>query len=167
MMLICYDGSPDAEAAVERAAEPLKGESSTVLTVWQPFVEVLAHTPSGFGLAPGAIDFEAIDQATRTNAEQRAEEGAELARQAGLDATARTCAQETTTARAILAEAAAVGARAIVMGSRGLTGLKSVLLGSVSHGVIQHPDRTVVVVPSPDVAAARRHQPSATGPAVR
>ena len=41
------------------------------------------------------------------------------------------------------------------MGSRGLTGLKSVLLGSVSHELIQHADRTVAVVPSPGVAASR------------
>jgi hypothetical protein len=29
------------------------------------------------------------------------------------------------------------------------------LLGSVSHAVIQHADRAVIVVPSPEVAAAR------------
>jgi hypothetical protein len=36
-----------------------------------------------------------------------------------------------------------------------LTALKSILLGSVSHAVIQNADRTVIVVPSADVAAAR------------
>ena len=41
------------------------------------------------------------------------------------------------------------------MGSRGLTGLKPLLLGSVSHAVIQHASRMVIVVPSPQVAAAR------------
>jgi nucleotide-binding universal stress UspA family protein len=46
------------------------------------------------------------------------------------------------------------------MGTRGLTGIKSVLLGSVSHAVLQHADRPVIVVPSPDVAnkrAGHRH----------
>jgi nucleotide-binding universal stress UspA family protein len=42
-----------------------------------------------------------------------------------------------------------VGAGAIVIGSRGLTGVKSLLLGSVSHEVIRHADGTVVVVPWP------------------
>jgi nucleotide-binding universal stress UspA family protein len=155
MILICYDGSPDSRAAIEHGAELLKGEPATVLTVWQPFIEVLAHTSAGFGLTPGMVDIEEIDAATRKSAEERAEEGAALARAAGLNAQPRVCSQATTTAAAILSAADEVGASAIVIGSRGLTGLKSLLLGSVSHAVIQHADRTVIVVPSPDVAVAR------------
>jgi nucleotide-binding universal stress UspA family protein len=49
------------------------------------------------------------------------------------------------------------------MGSRGLTGVKSLLLGSVSRSVIQHADRTVIVVPSPEVAAARARERPAEG----
>jgi nucleotide-binding universal stress UspA family protein len=70
----------------------------------------------------------------------RSDEGAERARRAGLDAHSRTRAQTTTVAEAIIAEAADIEASAIVIGSRGLTGLKSVLLGSVSHAVLQHAD---------------------------
>ncbi len=55
----------------------------------------------------------------------------------------------------ILEQAADVDASAIVLGSRGLTGLKSLLLGSVSHAVIQHADRPVIVVPSRELAAGR------------
>lgn len=164
MILICYDGSPDSKASIEHGAELLKGQPATVLTVWQPFVEVLSA--SGFGLTPGMIDYEEVDAAARNSAQERAEEGAQLARDAGLNAQPRTCSQVATTASAILSQAEEVGARAILMGSRGLTGLKSLLLGSVSHAVIQHADRTVIVVPSPDVAAARedeRHRAHASG----
>jgi nucleotide-binding universal stress UspA family protein len=153
VILICYDGSADANAAIEHGAELLKGQPATVLTVWQPFVEVLAA--SGFGLAPGIVNTEEVDDASRKRAEQRADEGAKLARAAGFNVRVRTCSQKTTVAGAILAEAEAVDASAILMGSRGLTGLKSLLLGSVSHAVIQHADRAVIVVPSTEVAASR------------
>jgi nucleotide-binding universal stress UspA family protein len=125
--------------------------------VWEPFMQVLARSPSGFGLAAGGADnTEKIDAAAREQAHERAAEGAELARKVGFDAHARTVSEDTTTADAILGQAAEVGATAILMGSRGLTGLKSVLLGSVSHAVIQHADRAVIVVPSPEVASERQ-----------
>ena len=106
------------------------------------------------------VDAEPIDKAAREYAEDRAAEGAQLARAAGLQAEPKTCAQTTTTDEAILREAESIGASAILMGSRGLTGLRSLLVGSVSHAVIQHADRAVIVVPSPAVAsdrAQRRH----------
>lgn len=161
MILICYDGSPDSKAAIEHGAKLLKGQPATVLTVWQPFIQVMTRSYGGFGMVAGiGQDEVAIDQATHEQAERQAEEGAQLARDAGFDATPRTCAQDTTAAEAILTEADAIDAGAILMGSRGLTGVKSLLLGSVSHGVIQRADRAVVVVPSPDVAAARGRERS-------
>jgi nucleotide-binding universal stress UspA family protein len=156
MILICYDGSPDSKAAIEHGAELLKGQTAIVLTVWQPFIEVVTRAYAGFGMSAGMVDQEAIDKATRQHAEESAQEGAQLARDAGLDAQPHTRSQETTTADAILSEADAVDASAILMGSRGLTGLKSLLLGSVSHAVIQHADRIVIVAPSPEVAASRK-----------
>jgi nucleotide-binding universal stress UspA family protein len=158
MILICYDGSADAKTAVEHAAELFASEQATVLTVWQPFIEVIARTTVGFGMVPSIPDADEIDTASRKSAEQAAAEGVELARKLGMDAEPRTCAQGSTTARTILGQADKLGARAIVMGSRGLTGVKSLLLGSVSHEVIQHADRTVVVVPSPEVAASRARE---------
>ena len=155
MILICYDGSADARAAVEHAAELFRDEPATVLTVWEPFIEVVARTTVGFGLVPAIPDADEIDEASRKAAEEIASEGAKLATDLGMQAMPRICPQTTTTGRAILAEAARVGAGAIVMGSRGLTGVKSLLLGSVSHEVLQHADRTVAVVPSPEVARSR------------
>lgn len=160
MILICYDGSADARAAIDEAGKLLGGQTATVLTVWQPFAELLAETPLGFGLAPGVLNIEETDNASREAAQRLAAEGAELARQAGFNAQARQSVRLETTAHAILAEAESAGARAIVMGSRGLTGLKSLLLGSVSHAVLQRADRTVIVVPSPAVADSRKHRQS-------
>jgi nucleotide-binding universal stress UspA family protein len=158
MILLCYDGSADARAAVQSAGELFSGKRVTVLTVWQPFVEIVARTTVGFGMVPTIPDADEVDAASSRGAERTAAEGAELARQAGLDAEPMAVAQLSTTARAILAEADKLDAGAIVMGSRGLTGVKSLLLGSVSHEVIQHADRTVVVVPSTDVASSRARE---------
>jgi nucleotide-binding universal stress UspA family protein len=158
MILICYDGSDDAKAAIDQAGKLLHGQPATVLTVWQPFAEVLAETPLGFGIAPGVLNIEEADNASREAAEGLAAEGAELARQVGFNAQARESSRLETTAHAILTEAAEVEASAIVMGSRGLTGLKSLLLGSVSHSVLQRADRTVIVVPSPAVASSRKRR---------
>jgi nucleotide-binding universal stress UspA family protein len=155
VILICYDGSPDARAAIEQGAQLFPGQKATVLTIWEPFIEIAARMTVGFGLVPSIPDAAEIDEASAKEAQERAEEGTRLARDAGFDAEPRACSQQTTTARAILSEAGALGAQAILMGSRGLTGLKSLLLGSVSHAVVQHADRTVIVVPSSEVARSR------------
>ncbi len=155
MILICYDGSPDSKSAIERGGELLRGQPATVLTVWQPYIAVVSRHP-GWGMtAAGMEDHVAIDQAVLEHSQGLAAEGARLAREAGLQAEPRTCSQETTTAEAILNEADAIGATAILIGSRGLGAFKSVFLGSVSHGVLQNADRPVIVTPSAEVAAAR------------
>ena len=84
MILICYDGSNDAKWAVEQSGELLGCQPATVLTVWQPFAEVLARAPVGFGLGFGAVDIDKADEASRQTAVALAEEGAELARRGRL-----------------------------------------------------------------------------------
>ena len=155
MILICYDGSKDSRAAIERAAELFRSQPATILTVWQPFLEVAARSTVGFGLVPSIPDADEIDEASQKASEQTAGEGVKLAQALGLKAGPRVTAQVSTTGRAILKEADDVGASVIVMGTRGLTGVKSLLLGSVSHEVVEHADRTVAIVPSPEVAASR------------
>ena len=152
MILICYDGSTDAKEAIAHGARMLRGQRATVLTIWSPF------DTAALGLAGGVEDMQESDEAGRLHAEQQAEAGGRLAIELGFDAESRTVDRRTTIADAILGEADALDATAILMGSRGLTGVKSLLLGSVSHAVIQHADRTVIVVPSPEVAAARARE---------
>jgi nucleotide-binding universal stress UspA family protein len=156
MILICYDGSADSQAAIAGAGEIFGGEPATVLCVWEPFIEVLTRT--GFGVAmyaPDTTDLAEIDAGNERAARERAEEGATRAGHAGLKAESQTRARDGTIADAILDEAEAIDARAIVIGTRGLTGLRHMFLGSVSHGVLQEADRPVIVVPSAEAAAAR------------
>ena len=158
MILIAYDGSADSQAAIDTAGELLKGQPATVLTVWEQLSDLVART--GSGMAIGDIDFVSVDKSSEDQARERAEEGSERAKRAGLEPVARTSVRENSIAATILAQADEVGASVIVLGTRGLTGLKSLLLGSVSHGVLQHADRPVVVVPSPATASERAaHRP--------
>jgi nucleotide-binding universal stress UspA family protein len=158
-ILVCFDGSADAQAAIQTAGALFAGHEATVLTVWEGLSEVIART--GAGLAAAPLDFEDIDRASETAARERADDGCALARVAGLDAQPRTAEQNLTVWGTIIDQADALGADAIVLGSRGLTGVKSLLLGSVSHAVLQHADRPVIVVPGAQVArkrSERRHE---------
>lgn len=153
MILIAYDGSPDAQAAIDHAGDLMRGRAVTVLTVWEPFSDMLARV--GAGMPIGTVDYAEVDRSSENEARRRAEEGAARAREAGLDAHPRVQARHGSIAGSILSAADDAGAEAIVLGTRGLTGIKSVLLGSVSHAVLQHADRPVIVVPSPEIAAER------------
>jgi nucleotide-binding universal stress UspA family protein len=157
MILICYDGSPDAKEAIARGALLLRGQQATVVTVWSPF------DAAALGLSGGVEDMQNSDAASQRDAEERAAAGARVATEAGFAATPYAVDRRTTIADAILDEADAVGAHAILMGSRGLAAVKSMLLGSVSHAVIQHADRAVIVVPAPEVAAERARRRATEG----
>ena len=147
MILLCYDGSSDAQSAIDHAGELLSGQPATVLTIWEPFVAAMTRT---------TLSFEEIDAASEQAAHERAQEGVERATRAGMNPPQpRIRVRGATMADTILSEADELDASAIVIGSRGLTGLKSLLLGSVSHALLQHTDRTVIVIPSPEVAAKR------------
>ena len=161
MILICYDGSDDAKVAIESASVLFSGKRAVVLTVWESFADLFTRTPGGLGFG-GSVpaDEEELDRASRERAEQEAQEGATLARDRGIDAAATVRERSGTVADTILTEADEVDADAIVLGSRGLGGIASLLIGSVSHAVIQSADRTVVITPSPKVVekrAAKRH----------
>lgn len=153
MMLICYDGSNDARYAIEHAGQLLSGQPATILTVWDGLAAVLTRAGTGIGVS--ALDFEAIDAASERAARDRAEEGARHARRAGLTAEPRVRERGVTIWGTILDEAAAIDASVVVLGSRGLSGIKSLLLGSVSNALLQHADRPVIVIPSQEIAAKR------------
>ncbi len=157
MILICYDGSDDARAAIEHLGALLPDEPATLLTVWAPFSMLASGSPKG-RLNPLAIITNVDDANDKMLAEARevAAEGAQLANEAGLKAEPATVEQGESVAEAILSGADKVDADVIVIGSRGGS-LGSLLLGSVSHRVLQQADRPVLVIPSKAVAA-RRHK---------
>ena len=155
MVLICYDGSQDADAAIDAVAGMMPGQSATILTIWEPFVEVITRFGPGLEMWPAGMDTQQVDAAAESAALERAQAGADRARAAGLQAEAVAVPRGTTIADTIVEEAESISANAIVLGTRGLTGVKSVVLGSVSHAVLHHADRPVVIVPSAELVAKR------------
>ena len=158
MILIGYDGSADASAAIEHVAKLMHGAEAMVVTIWEPITMRLSRTPAGLGPFTAFGDISDVDRETQRTAAECAQAGAHLANRGGLRATFETVSRRFGVAEAILARADELEADAIVLGSRGLTGIGSLLLGSVSHGVVQQADRPVVIVPSPEIAVARRER---------
>ncbi len=167
-ILLCYDGSSDSQRAIDTAGTLFPGRAAIILTIWEGFTEVL--TRAGAGLAAAPLDFEEIDASNRRRATEQAQEGVQRANAAGLDARPLVVESLGAVWETVLDQAATTESEAIVLGSRGLTGVKSMLLGSVSHAVLQHADRPVVVVPCAQVSdrraeRLRRHHPGIPAPA--
>ncbi|TMR18611.1 universal stress protein [Nonomuraea turkmeniaca] len=142
-ILVAYDGSADARSAIEFAAKHLSAEPTVVLTVWEPLLVQLRRYP----LAAAALDPNTGDE-TQALADQHAKEGAELAIASGLaDVTYRAVADNESIWKTIVDVADEIGASLIVTGSRGLAGVRSVLLGSVSNHVLHHAHRPTLIVP--------------------
>jgi nucleotide-binding universal stress UspA family protein len=147
-ILIAYDGSDDARAALVYAGGLLKGRQAVVLSVWEPSIVQLQHNAFA-GILPIGEDFTNQDEADQKATHLLAEQGAELANQAGLDATARSHPETDTIWSAIVEVAEELDAELIVTGTRGRGELRSLVLGSVSEHVLHHAKRPVLVVPGP------------------
>jgi nucleotide-binding universal stress UspA family protein len=150
-ILIADDGSEDARHAIEHAAAILPGAKVVVLYVRQPLEGLAAHLEGH----PALESVRDLDAAARDGAERLAAEGAERAREAGLDAEARVASATDAVADTIVRVAGEVDASLIVIGSRGRRRITSLVLGSVSHHVVHQAHRPVLVVPSPSLAVAR------------
>lgn len=145
-ILLCYDGSDDARDAIEEAGKLLSG-NAILVTVWQRLV----YSMSAYGAAgmAGPGDTSEIDLKIEETSKTTAAEGLDRARAAGFDAEGATIAAEGPIWDALLKFADERDAGVIVLGSRGLGGFKSFMLGSVSHGVAHRANRPVLVVPPP------------------
>jgi nucleotide-binding universal stress UspA family protein len=149
-VVIAFDGSRAARQAVTAAGKLLAPRNAIVVTVWE---EGLAYassvTAADLGPMPPSIDPETahdVDVSLHEQAERVSTEGAQLASSVGLDATPLAIADEGNVAETIVDVARDRNAAAIVIGSRGLSGLRARFEGSASKGVVKRASCPVIVV---------------------
>jgi nucleotide-binding universal stress UspA family protein len=133
-ILIGYDGSDTARRAVHEAAELFGSRQALVVTVWEPGLayEASAMTADPTALGPEPVDpatAQEVDDASKARADRVAEDGAALAKSLGLQAEPLAVADEGNVADAIVELARKRNVAALVVGSRGLTGLRARLEG--------------------------------------
>jgi len=137
-LLVAYDFSPDSEAALDRAIDLAKALDAALhlVHVFHPPVELLS--PYEIPLPPSLVD--EVQGAAR----RRLEEVTAKAAAAGTPARAHV--RDGSPAEQIESLAREIGADLIVMGTRGLTGLPHVLLGSVAERTVRIASRPVLTV---------------------
>ena len=149
-ILLATDGSASARLAVDhlRASRCLAGHRVEVFSVGP-----LVHAVTAFAYrAPGMTESVVRVQADRVaearrQTEARAASVAQELRLDGIDAHWTIGVGDP--AHEIIEAAANLGCDLIVMGSRGLTGLNRIFLGSVARNVLQHTRASVLIVREP------------------
>ncbi|HEY2320358.1 MAG TPA: universal stress protein [Solirubrobacteraceae bacterium] len=142
MIIIGYDGSADARAAIKQAGILMPGHPALVLTVWGP--PAPEHLPQP----------EVVRSPGQARAEELAAEGALLGHQLGIDCRPGTRRHRTTVAAAIVAEARRADAQAIIVGRGGHDHAGP--LGSVARAVVREARCAVLVAG----AAAQHDSPA-------
>ena len=148
-VLLCYDGSGESANAIARAGELIGGRRATVVSVWSGLSSLLLHAPlAGPPAGPVAEGAEMIDEPEQERAAKRADDGAQVARAAGFDALPLALKEDRNVWQTLRDYAAIHNVEAVVVGARGRSRVASVLLGSVSSGLVQHAPVPLLVVPA-------------------
>ena len=147
-VLFAYDGSESSDAALAAVAAIVDphGVEAVVLCVWEPLTLQALRAERFGGWSAVPLDVTELDEQAEKQAELLAEHGARIAREQGYDARGISVADTEDVAGTILATADELEADLIVVGARGLAGVRA-FLGSVSNHVVQHAHRPVLVVP--------------------
>ena len=149
-LVVGYDGSDDARAALAAAGRLFAGREALVVHVWESMIR---HSLSGRAIAALPSDeirgvVGDVDEHFRERAAAVAAEGAALAREHGLDARPELAEAEGAAWRGLLAAAQTASAGAVIAGSRGRGAVAATVLGSVSSGLVHNADVPVLVVPT-------------------
>jgi nucleotide-binding universal stress UspA family protein len=143
---IAWDGSEGASRAIETLARLMPGAAAIVIHVG-PAGPIMSSSASTFPQLPDATPFDDAQIARVAN--ELAEAGVAAAQAAGLRAELVTTSGGSAhdVAHALADAAREHGAELIVVGSRGRSGLRAALLGSVSSALLGVAEIPVLTVP--------------------
>jgi len=144
-ILAATDFSASAEAAVQVAADLARHYEAELVLIHAYNVEVPIASPA---MAGGYVLPEGFFEEIGKQARLQVEDAAKKLTEAGV--AAMGIAVNLSAAHAIVDEAERRGSDLIVMGTRGLTGLKHVALGSVADRVVRTAPCPVMTVPMPE-----------------
>lgn len=154
-IVVGTDGSPTASEAV-RQAIALAAVSKAQLHLVSAF-RVMPATAVAATLEPSALGVLGTDdwvQASRDAAEELLERAAGWARDQDVDTVCHACAGQA--AEAILNVAGDTGCDLIVVGDKGMAGVRRFLAGSVPNTVAHHAPCSVMIVNSTSRARATK-----------
>lgn len=138
-VLVPVDGSESAVRAVRWAAQLLAGRPGARLHL------VTVRPPVDAWEVRSHLGAEAIEKMAAADAAGVLEPAAAIAREAGVTVETHAVQGDDVAAR-VVAEVHALGCDAIVMGTRGLGAVQSVLLGSTTQQVIHLAEVPVTVI---------------------
>jgi nucleotide-binding universal stress UspA family protein len=140
-ILICYNGSVDSDRAIDAAAALLGPRRAVVVDIGPTLTAA-----EGIAAVSAVVPGNAFENLNSDSALEKARAGAIRAREAGFKAEARAELEEPFR-QGIVDVADEIDAAVIVLGSRGLKGVREQFAGSVSHEVAEHAGRPVLIVP--------------------
>ena len=140
LVVVGYDGSQGAEAALLVALEEARRRNATlrVVAAW--------HVPAPLvGATVTLTDADRLGEDIRTALTRVVDDAVAALRAEDADVDVEAVVVEGPAVTVLLGEAA--DAELLVVGSRGLGGFRELLLGSVSHQCAQHASCPVLIVP--------------------
>jgi universal stress protein A len=137
-ILVPTDFSPDADAALEHAIDFAKMFGARIHLLHAYYIVPQAATPWSYSFPAGLID------EVRQDSQRRIEELRDKVKARGVEASSEVSGEPPSLA--IVSCAERQKADLIAMGTRGLTGVKHVLLGSVAERTLRHAPCPVLTV---------------------
>lgn len=140
-VMVAFDGSDDSAKAVKLAVTLVKGFHSELVVVHVYNPPMIVY---GAGTSLPVPNYKDLEDSAKQAASEVLSRGVELASEAGVKARGELLEAQSVV-EALSEYAAHMQADLLVIGTRGMTGFKKLILGSVSSGVVSHAPCPVLV----------------------